>query len=91
MAIFSTSLVLTAVAFVVLMFIRQVFLAVPVLALVSALVNASIRIFFLKLQFGEFLSPEDAVTSPGLISPWWGLAPSGTSLSSWDSLWGSDS
>ena len=64
MAIFSTSLVLTAVAFVVLMFIRQVFLAVPVLALVSALVNASIRIFFLKLQFGEFLSPEDAVTLP---------------------------
>ena len=59
----STSLVLTAVAFVVLMFIRQVFLAVPVLTLVSALVSRPINVFFYKLQFAQFDS-EFAATLP---------------------------
>ena len=70
-ATFSTGLVLTAVAFVVLMFVRQVFLAVPVLALVSALVSRPVSVFFRKLSLAQF-SPEDAATLP-----WFDLAPVG--------------
>ena len=83
MATFSFDLVLTAVAIVVLMFIRQVFLAVPVLALVFALVSQPISVFFDKLQS----SAEFAATLPwfdlgvvGRVALWHFLAFMGLAL-----------